>query len=230
MLDPVSTRTIHRSAVLFLHGLGDVGASWKAFFSHIAARFPNTLFLFPNAPTIPITINHGFPCPGWYDIRSLENTPTSIRNQDQQGMHSSSLQISAMINDLKSKGIPHQNIILGGFSQGGVTSLYTLLSNPSYDNLAGLLLLSCYLPLSETLFSPQTYAKRNSSIPIFWGHGESDTLIPIQWAKDSISKLTMLGFQNVLFHKYPNLGHGTSAQEEIDIFNFLQSRLGNTNE
>ena len=69
-----------------LHGLGDTGNGW----SEIASDFQSTLkhvkFVFPTAPSRPITLNMGMKMPGWYDIASLEDIN---QKEDAEGLHES---------------------------------------------------------------------------------------------------------------------------------------------
>ena len=73
-------------AVIMLHGLGDTGNGW----SEIASDFQSTLkhvkFVFPTAPSRPITLNMGMKMPGWYDIASLEDIN---QKEDAEGLHES---------------------------------------------------------------------------------------------------------------------------------------------
>lgn len=55
-----------------------------------------------------------------------------------------------MINKEIAAGIPSNRIVLAGFSQGGALSLYTGLQ---YDKpLAGIVAMSCWLPLAKAKF------------------------------------------------------------------------------
>jgi predicted esterase len=60
----------HTATVIMAHGLGDSGAGWVSLAENWRRRskFQEVKFIFPNAPSIPITVNGGFVMPGWYDI------------------------------------------------------------------------------------------------------------------------------------------------------------------
>ena len=76
----------HTATVIMAHGLGDSGAGWVSLAENWRKRskFEEVKFIFPNAPSIPITIvccqdpylitsadsvqNGGWVMPGWYDI------------------------------------------------------------------------------------------------------------------------------------------------------------------
>ena len=80
--------------------------------------------------------------------------------------------------------------MLAGFSQGGAVSLYTGLRYP--ERLAGLMALSCYLPLAGTLAAER--APANAGVPIFMAHGLEDGVLPIGMGLESRESLKALGF------------------------------------
>ena len=65
--------------------------------------------------------------------------------------------------------------MLAGFSQGGAVSLYSGLRYP--ERLAGLVVLSSYLPMRSTLDVERSPA--NAGLPIFMAHGADDPVLPI---------------------------------------------------
>lgn len=116
-----ATRTPSAS-IIFLHGLGDSGSGW-AFLAEEARRqkrLQHVNFVFPNAPTRPVTLNFGMAMPAWYDIPSLG----AIRsNQDEKGIMESVETLKNLIKEQQDKGIPLNRIVIGGFSQGCAVSL-----------------------------------------------------------------------------------------------------------
>ena len=98
----------------------------------------------PTANTIPVTLNLGFQMPSWFDIKSLEVGGS----EDEAGIKEAATQIHGMINNEIRAGIPADRIILGGFSQGGALALYSAMTYP--EKLAGVIGLSCWLPLHST--------------------------------------------------------------------------------
>ena len=56
------------ATVIFAHGLGDTGHGWTFLAEQLRPRFPYIKFIFPHAPSIPITLNGGMRMPGWFDI------------------------------------------------------------------------------------------------------------------------------------------------------------------
>lgn len=89
-----------------------------------------------------------------------------------------------MINNEIKSGVPADRIILGGFSQGGALALYAALTFP--EKLAGVLGLSCWLPLFQTFPASKVCP---DSVPILLLHGDSDPIVGYKFAQLSHSLL-----------------------------------------
>lgn len=59
IIQPAGGKARHTATVCFMHGLGDTGHGWTFLGESLAARFPYVKFVFPHAPSIPITLNGG---------------------------------------------------------------------------------------------------------------------------------------------------------------------------
>jgi phospholipase/carboxylesterase len=120
-------------------------------------------------------------------------------------------------------GIPAARIVLAGFSQGGAIVLHTGLrySQP----LAGILALSTYIPLADTLAAEASAANRK--VPILMAHGMQDPVIPVVLALQSRDTLQQLGYC-VNWHSYP-MQHALCAQEIDDVRDWLLRHLGQKN-
>jgi len=128
------------ASVIWMHGLGDTGHGWSQVVPEL--MLPRTLaarFLFPHAPSLPVTINQGYVMPAWYDIRAADLNARA----DLAGVRASRARIEAMIAAERARGVAASRIVLAGFSQGGVIALYTGLRHA--ERLAGLVGLSTYL-------------------------------------------------------------------------------------
>lgn len=109
-----------KGAVIFLHGLGDSPAGWselKETLPSFHSRLSEIEYIFPAAPTIPITINGGMAMPGWFD---LYDWPIGVGSKDdEEGLLSGINLIEDHVEKLESEhGIPRSKIVVGGFSQG----------------------------------------------------------------------------------------------------------------
>jgi phospholipase/carboxylesterase len=162
-----------------------------------------------------VTINSGYVMRAWYDITfdGLERRP------DARGIVASQAAVEALLAHEQARGIAPQRIVLAGFSQGGAITLQTGLRYA--QPLAGLLVLSSYLPLAETL--PAEAAPANAHTPIFMAHGRDDNVIPMQLAQRSREQLETMGYA-VEWHAYP-MPHSVCPQEIVDISRWLQQVL-----
>lgn len=97
-------------------------------------------------------------------------------------------------------GIAANRIILGGFSQGGAISLFTGLT--AKVKLAGIVALSCYLPLDAKFVDFVKENDNNRKTPILMCHGEEDQVVPTNFGKLSYENLKTQGF-DVTMKLYP---------------------------
>lgn len=189
-------------SVIWMHGLGADGSDFVPIVKELDLRnCPPIRFVFPNAPRMPVTINGGYVMPAWYDI--------SGDREDEAGIRASQKAIEELIQIEQTHGA--QKIILAGFSQGCAIALQVGMRQST--KLAGLLCLSGYLPLNQTLLKERHTA--NVTTPIFMAHGRSDSVIPLQHAAQSRDLLKTLGY-DVEWHEYP-MEHTVSALEIEEI-------------
>ena len=212
----IATSRDPTAAVIWLHGLGADGNDFVPVVGEL--RLPASLgvrFIFPHAPMIPVTVNDGYVMRAWYDI-SFDGVE---RRPDEAGIRASQTQIEELIAREKSRGIAARRIVLAGFSQGGAITLQTGLRHA--DALAGLMVLSSYLPLAATIAAERSTANVGTSI--FMAHGRHDPMIAIALAQRSVTQLTGLGYP-VEWHEYP-MQHSVCAEEIGDISRWLQNVL-----
>lgn len=204
------------AAVIWLHGLGADGNDFANLVPELdLSACPPIRFVFPHAPTLPVTINGGYVMPAWYDIRGAD----LVSRQDAEGIQKSALAISALIENEISRGIAAENIVLAGFSQGCAMALHTGLRFPK--RLAGVMALSGYLPLAET-FAAERHAA-NAATPIFMAHGSQDPVVVPARGEASRDLLASLGYA-VHWHTYP-MPHSVHPREVADISTFLTTIL-----
>ncbi len=201
-----------KSSVIWLHGLGADGNDFVPVVDELG--LPPQLavrFIFPHAPMQPVTINGGIVMRAWYDVF---NQDMSFR-EDETGLRRSQREIEKFITKEKNRGIGVSRIVLAGFSQGGAIALQTGLRYP--ERLAGILALSCYLPLASTLAAEASAANRD--VPIFMAHGVADPLIPLPLASLSRERLEQQGHQ-VEWHQYL-MPHSVCPEEIQEIGRWL---------
>lgn len=206
----------HKSTLIMLHGLGDSGMGWADIAPMLSPDLPNTQFIFPTAPTRPITVNGGMPCTGWYDIAALDRLANE--SQDAEAMHESKRYVEGLIQEQVDAGIPSSRIVVGGFSQGGAMSLMMLRSK---HQLAGIIGLSCYLLLHE---QPPLVSEENRQTPVLMCHGDSDQVVAYEFGQRSFEQLKGAGC-NVEFNTYRFMGHEACQEELLAMRDFLKACL-----
>lgn len=204
------------ASVIWLHGLGADGNDFVPIVNELG--LPDDLavrFVFPHAPMMPVSINGGYVMRAWYDVSfdGLEKRP------DEAGIRASQSAIERLLAREKMRGIPAQRTVLAGFSQGGAMTLHTGLRHA--DPLAGLMVLSSYLPLPALLAAERSTA--NASTPIFMVHGEDDPVISIVLAERSVDQLRGLGYA-VQWRAYP-MEHAVCVEEIAHIGQWLNRVL-----
>ena len=205
------------AAVIWLHGLGADGHDFASLVPELdLSGCPPIRFVFPHAPSMPVTVNGGYVMPAWYDILG----PNLISQQDAAGIQASERAIVALIAHEVARGIPADRIVLAGFSQGCAMALHTGLRLPQH--LAGIMALSGYLPLADRLAAERHPA--NTQTPVFMAHGTQDPVVVIARGEASRDTLAALG-QPVAWHSYP-MPHSLHPQEIADISAFLAQVLG----
>ena len=203
-------------SVIWLHGLGADGNDFVPIIPEL--RLPSNpaiRFIFPSAPSMPVTVNGGYVMPAWYDIvgRNL------MDQEDADGIRQSAASIIELIEHEVQRGIDYRHIVLAGFSQGCAMALYIGLRLP--HQLAGIIALSGYLPLALSLNIEKHIANQNT--PIFMAHGTYDPVVVLDRAQASLALLEKLGYP-VDWNEYP-MEHSVNHEELADISRFLQEVL-----
>jgi phospholipase/carboxylesterase len=207
-------------SVIWLHGLGADGFDFVSIVNEL--RLPSTLpvrFVFPHATPRAVTINNGFVMRAWYDIKGFGPE----RAEDEAGIRDSEGVVRRLIEQQIAQGIAADRIVIAGFSQGGAIALQTGLRYP--QRLAGVMALSTYLPLRESVAKEASAA--NKDIPILMCHGLRDPIVPLELGNASHDVLKNLGYR-IDWRTYP-MEHQVCMEEVTDIANWLQARLTRNN-
>jgi phospholipase/carboxylesterase len=203
-------------SIIWLHGLGADGHDFAPIVPDLVSpQWPALRFVFPHAPVRSVTINNGMPMRAWYDIHGFDR----LSLQDEAGIRQSITQVEALIAREHERGVPSEHILLAGFSQGGAMALAAGLRHP--QKLAGIIALSTYLPIADSL--PAERSAANASVPIFWGHGSFDPVVILQRGLDSRAALEAMGYR-VDWHTYP-MAHAVYPEEIADLGHWIGQRL-----
>lgn len=212
-IEPNVTAT---ACVIWLHGLGDSGAGFSPIVPELGLPKNHAVrFVFPHAPEQAVTINQGYVMRSWYDIKSMD-----LHNRaDMDGVLESEVKVKALIKEQIDSGILASNIVLAGFSQGGVLSMFTGLRYP--EKLAGIMALSCYLPNADAL--PEQLSVANSDTAILQQHGDNDDVVPLNAGKMANSLLKAKNYP-VKWQTYP-MAHSIHPTQIRDITTWLAAQL-----
>ncbi len=175
-----------RGTVLLLHGLGASGGDLLPLAEELQQQHTRELrFLLPEAPSRAVSLNGGLTMPAWFDIFGLGLES----REDNVGIREAARRLHGLLEAEEKRGTPAARIVLAGFSQGGALALYTGLRTAS--SLAGIAVLSGYLPLAADLPGELTDAGRKS--PILMQHGIFDEVVAPILAERSRDLLKQAG-------------------------------------
>ncbi len=204
------------ASVIWLHGLGADGHDFVPIVPELRLpAAPAVRFVFPHAPVRPVTLNMGMRMRAWYDIRTL----TAEGRADEAGLRDAVALVGRYIAAERAAGVESQRIVIAGFSQGGAVALHTALRHA--EPLAGVLALSCYLPLQAALAAELSAANRTT--PILMCHGQFDPVLPMQLGALARDWLRAERYA-VEWKEYP-MQHQVCQPEILDVAAWLRARL-----
>lgn len=201
------------SLVILLHGLGSNGQDLISLAPHMAQALPGTLFLSPDAP---------FPCdmvpPGYPDSYQWFSLQDRDPDKILAGVRTAAPILEEYIKEQAEEyGVPLDKVILGGFSQGCMMSLYMGLCSDL--KLAGILGYSGAL-----VIEPGTNLTARKDLPICLIHGEADDVVPVSSYEHSHKILTEAGF-TLDGHSTPGLPHSIDEQGLMAGLHFVKRIL-----
>jgi phospholipase/carboxylesterase len=202
------------ATVIWLHGLGADGNDFAPIVPEL--QLPEstpTRFIFPHAPSIPVTVNGGFVMPAWYDIVELDID----RKVDSRQLMKSAEMINLFISKEIERGIDSRKIIIAGFSQGGAVAYQVALSHTL--PLGGLLAMSTYFATADII----TLSEENKNIPIAVQHGIYDPVVPESLGQKATTLLVKAGY-SVNYKNYP-MEHAVCPEQIEDISNWFKKIL-----
>ncbi|MEV8465347.1 alpha/beta fold hydrolase [Fluviibacterium sp. DFM31] len=201
------------SIVVFLHGYGADGNDLLGLSEPLAPHLPNTVFVAPNAPEVCPMNPAGFQ---WFPIPWIDG---SSEEAAMQGMGRAVEDLNAFLDQvLVDEGLPASRMILVGFSQGTMMSLYVA---PRRDAaVAGV------VGFSGRLVEPETLAEEVvNRPPVLLLHGDQDDVVPPQSLPAAANALTAAGFE-VYAHVMKGTGHGISPDGLGVSLSFIRKQLG----
>jgi phospholipase/carboxylesterase len=210
---------IANASVIWLHGLGASGDDFSPIVPALGlakkseCKGLHIRYVFPHAPSIPISINGGMTMPAWYDILSIDVE----RKINEVQFTQSCEQVRQLIEREIQRGISSEKIVIAGFSQGGAVAYQTALS---FDQpLAGLMAMSTYIASHHAIELQEV----NKNLPISIYHGTQDNVVPEVLGKQAMELLQGLGF-NPTYKNYV-MAHSVSPGQIKDIGDFIAQVL-----
>jgi lysophospholipase-2 len=162
-------------------------------------------------------MNMGMRMPSWYDIVGLDERA----NENCKGITESRATIEQILQqEHTDTGLPYTRMVLAGFSQGGALSLFTGLQLQHDQKLAGVVVLSGYLPAASQFKVTPGF----EDVPVWHGHGTQDMLVRPDLAEKSRAAVTAQGVQSYSIHTYP-CAHTVMMEEIRDMMTFLKQIL-----
>ncbi len=208
------TRPNPDAAVIWLHGLGANGHDFAPIVPEL--NLPEDLgirFIFPHAPSRPVTVNNGFVMPAWFDILEMDID----RKVDSGQLLVSAAAINRFIDRELERGIDSRRILLAGFSQGGAVAYQVALSHAK--PLGGLVAMSTYFATSDMI----DLSEANLTLPIEIQHGLYDPVVPQALGLRAAEFLKDRGYA-VAFRTYP-MDHSVCPQQIGHIAEAIQRFL-----
>ena len=210
----IETHTSVTATIIWLHGLGANGHDFESIIPELQLSANlGVRFIFPHAPSIPVTVNGGCVMPAWYDILDMKVD----RKVDTVQLIKSAEFIQGLMDDEIESGIDSKRIILAGFSQGGAVAYQAALTYPK--PIGGLIAMSTYFATSNTI----EIHSANSSLPISIFHGVNDKVVDECLGKSAVKTLSAAGFAPE-YKAYP-MAHSVCIQEVSDISNWIERTL-----
>jgi phospholipase/carboxylesterase len=171
----------------------------------------NALFLCPQGPVeVPLGPEAGMGN-GWFPL-SQGGPPNKVDFMIAKNL------IRAFLEDAMERyPVDPECLAVLGFSQGGVMAYDLALESP--ERFRALMVLSSWLPEElATNFSP---SPAFAQLPTLVLHGEQDSMVPVERARESRDRLEALGVP-VAHGEYP-MGHEISQQAVRDLDGWLGS-------
>jgi len=182
-----------RQLLVFLHGLGDSAAGWRSLPAEL--DLPDMNYLLVNAP------DEYFVGWSWFEF------PGNMA----PGIHRSRQLLFELLDDLRARNYPADQITLGGFSQGCLMAIETGLHYP--HRLAGIVGISGWVFELDNLLRQLTPVARSQRLLVT--HGHFDSLIPCADTRQQIQQLQAAGLA-VEWHEFPK-DHSVYGAEEMAV-------------
>jgi phospholipase/carboxylesterase len=179
-----------RDPLVLLHGYSSAPGEWLQFTDTIRPR-ESRRFVFPEAPgTGP-----GGRGRGWWPLDLASHLDSSglpdLSRTRPPGLETASRRVGTLLDEIVTRlGGPADQLILGGFSQGGMVSAE--IAFRSGRPLKALILLS---PTTIDVASWRAGFPARRQLPVFLSHGRNDTVLPFAASERLAADLRRAGLR-----------------------------------
>lgn len=192
------------TVAVLLHGRGSHEGDLQALRPQLPS---NWALVTPQAPHSGGAWGYG---PGWAWYRYISGDRV-----EEESLLASLASLDGFLEQLPEiLGTEPRRVLLGGFSQGGTTSMAYALTRPGL--ITAVLNFSGFLPATEAV-SPEALGP--DAAPVFWAHGTHDPNIPHRLAVSGRGRLEAAGVP--LASKDYSIGHWIEAEEVDDAVRFV---------
>ncbi|MDD9900428.1 MAG: dienelactone hydrolase family protein [Alphaproteobacteria bacterium] len=206
------------SLVILLHGYGANGDDLISIGQEWASDLPNTAFVAPNAPE-DCEANPGFGYQ-WFPIRVADGIVTKAFDRSDIIRDPAAALNEYIDAQLAHWGLDESRLIVGGFSQGAMMTMYTMPRRKT--PCAGIIGYSGMLVDGGGLKTADIV-----KMPVLAIHGDADGIVPPNMLEGVYEGFDAAGF-NVETIMRPGLAHGIDAFGLQRGLNFIQENLEKT--
>jgi phospholipase/carboxylesterase len=198
--------------IVFLHGYGASAADLFPLAAELATS-DEASWYFPDAP-LAVPLGPHMSGRAWFPIPARElQHGVDYSNTTPPGLEKSAIQLLTLL-----KTLPHEQFILGGFSQGAMLSTQVVLSAP--ERFKSLVI------LSGTIVHGGVWKKlalKAGAKSFFQSHGTSDPVLPFGGAEKLHQLLLEAGWEGDL--KSFRGGHDIPTPILRDLKSFLKNQI-----
>ena len=206
-----------KKAVILLHGFGSNSRDMLGLVKYFSLQFKGVAFYCPDAPFIVSGYPEGRQ---WFSIENLEeikfSSPESLEDilkQLSPKIKEASEYVSLIIDKIREKhNISARDIVIGGFSQGGMVAIYNGLSR--IDEVGGIMGFST---LYVGPFSKGVHSKPR----VFLSYGLEDEVLPHHGFISTREALEGLGIR-VKVQAAKGVGHSIDYSTLLSARDFLE--------
>lgn len=182
-------------------------------------EFPHLKIVVPTAPVQPYTPMNGENSNVWFDRKAIDINAQESR----RSMASIYETVQEMIQREINLGIPPERIIVGGFSMGGALSLH--IGYHLRRDIGGVFACSSFLNKDSVVYESLQGVGKDAKLPkLLMFHGDRDTLVPMDWGRNTFDKLTELGVQGE-FVPLRNTLHELKTREITQLIEWINANL-----